>query len=85
MCQPCADAAAAKAKAPPAESADVDIGYALAEEQAVAAPVAQDSATCVGCGVLMAPGTVICTHCGYDTRSGVRAKTGKGKGGPIAP
>jgi hypothetical protein len=86
MCRPCADAGAPRGTPArqdvPTDPADVDIGYALAEEQAAAAPVARDTATCMGCGVLMAPGAVLCTRCGYDTRAGAQVKTSKGKGGP---
>jgi hypothetical protein len=83
-CQECFDAVVAKAPLkiappPPPEPPEVDIGYLLAEEQAAAAPVAQDTATCMQCGVLMAPGAVLCTRCGHDTRTGAVVKAAPGK------
>jgi hypothetical protein len=91
-CQACADALEARARlkvrpvpleapapAPvPAPLPDEpDLGYALAEEVKAAGSIAQDTASCMGCGVLMAPGALICTRCGYDTRTGAPMKTSK--------
>jgi hypothetical protein len=85
-CEACANEAEAKAAAkksatapppPPPDPEEPDLSYALEEEQKVAAPLAADTASCMGCGVLMPPGALICTHCGFDTRTGAPTKTSK--------
>lgn len=78
-CRECIDNPMPRSSPPlPPSSDEVDLGYALVEEQRAATPTVPENATCMGCGILMAPGALMCTHCGFDTRTGMQAATDQG-------
>jgi hypothetical protein len=59
---------------PPEEDNSLDALYDLAQESEQHAAQQQMAPRCPGCMSEMAPGAVICTNCGYDTRSGKSLK-----------
>lgn len=69
----------APAEAAPLHDADDDLMGAFLDDLPAPAQT-QDAgdgirAACPGCGVSMAPGTVVCMSCGFNTRSGKAGKT----------
>src|SRR5262245_11096642 len=72
----------------PAEDDSLGALYDLAEQaDAAAKPSAadrDDSARCPGCMSAMPPGAVLCTNCGFDTRSGKKIVTKKAAPPPLA-
>lgn len=75
-CQPCAERVRAERNAPTPAAAPVprpdDGPIPLADD---APPATADAAPreCVGCGLILSRDAVICTRCGLNTRTGLRA------------
>ena len=63
---------------PPAEADGLDALYDLAGDAKAAAqsaPAEQVAVLCPACRTRMEAGAVLCTHCGYDTRTGKALQT----------
>ena len=63
---------------PPQEEDGFDAMYDLASDAnsaAASAPAEQVAVLCPACRTRMEAGAVLCTHCGYDTRTGKALKT----------
>jgi hypothetical protein len=70
---------------PPQEDDSLDALYDLAAEGEQHARNQQLAPRCPGCRSEMAPGAVLCTHCGYDTRTGKSIATAAPAQAPAAP
>src|SRR4051812_45334705 len=69
-CPQCGNVLTVKPPPPPDEDNSLDALYDLAQESEQHAAQQQMAPRCPGCMREMAPGAVICTNCGYDTRKG---------------
>src|SRR5688572_17434104 len=60
--------------APPADEPDLDALYDLAEDGRAAAAAAPSMIRCPACTSEMEPGTQVCPSCGFNLKTGKRAK-----------
>jgi hypothetical protein len=73
-CPKCGNIVVVKLPPPPPEDDGLDALYDLAQESEQAAANQEFAPRCPGCFRELPSGAVLCTNCGYDTRSGKSIK-----------
>lgn len=86
MCNECFTSARGARSAPAPVDSPPDEAVPFADDPAgILAAVAEQPTPCPGCGLLLSHGTVLCTRCGHNTRTGRAVSTVTTVEGPEGP